>query len=574
MVAKKAQIIDTNKSVDVADININKGEDGVDRYVLDSADKIVRWIKFKFDEQSKMAIPDSDFDSFVFQYIDLSNCILSTFSRDSTPVMTNLCEIVITNSILSDCFVFNGYGNGYTMEVKKEIICVNSIIYSAFFHQTKFHERVNFSKTRFLGNASFGGSLFEKNVYSQESIFSGNFDFSKCIFKGDFILSKAVINVFQVHFENSIFKNQFKAQEITFNNYDKEKDLSLFENSYISFNGAEFFGEVDLSNNNFFLPCFFKNTKFLSSTNLQNVNFSRGCLFDSSEINGNILISVANSIPDHQNINIINLLSFRNVDLSARVDIELSKIENLNGQFMKIGENGLFRIYESQIKSIDLTAMTNQGIIFFEDNQENILELSFKSVINKGIIEVENTVIKMLGGRKTARILKDSATKSGNNIDALYYKAKEMKLYNKELKGKYKKALNDLKEKRSITSIFHFFITIPIWETLLLKLNTCSNKNGLSWMRGVCFTIFTALAFYILINYFGLEQQLFVFDWRFTGFGVVLKGYIKIINVFNFSSKLESANLTGYGEALLFFSKIFISYGIYQTISAFRKYGK
>jgi len=37
---------------------------------------------------------------------------------------------------------------------------------------------------------------------------------------------------------------------------------------------------------------------------------------------------------------------------------------------------------------------------------------------------------------------------------------------------------------------------------------------------------------------------------------------------------LESANLTGYGEALLFFSKIFISYGIYQTISAFRKYGK
>lgn len=53
MVAKKAQIIDTNKSVDVADININKGEDGVDRYVLDSADKIVRWIKFKFDEQSK-----------------------------------------------------------------------------------------------------------------------------------------------------------------------------------------------------------------------------------------------------------------------------------------------------------------------------------------------------------------------------------------------------------------------------------------------------------------------------------------------------------------------------------------
>lgn len=558
-------IIDGAKTVvDISDIIIQTGDDEIDRHVLDSADKIVRWIKYKFDEQSKMTISNLDLHSIVYQYIDLSNCILSTFSHDGSLSMTNLYDIVNTDTIIPDCFVFNGYGPGYTMEVKKEIICTNSIIYSAFFHQSKFHERVNFNKTKFLGNASFGSSLFEKNAYFQKSIFSGNFDFSSCIFKGDFILSEAVINTFQVHFENSIFKDQFKAQKITFNNYDKEKDLGIYENSYISFYSAEFFGEVDLSNNNFSLPCFFENTKVLSRINFQNVNFSRGCFFNNSEIAGNILLSVTENILDDQKVNIISSLSFKNVNLSARVDIELCKIDNLNGQFMKIGEDGLFRIYESQIKSIDLTAMTNQGIIFFEDNQEHIVELSFKSLINKGIIEVENTVIKMLGGRKTARILKDSATKSGNKIDALYYKAKEMKLYNRELN-----------ENKARFNLFDFItITIPTWESVLLKLNTLSNNNGLSWIRGVCFTMFTAFAFYVLINYFGAEQQLFIFDWRFTNYGEVWKGYLKVLNILNISGKIEDVNLTAIGETLLLLSKIFISYGIYQTISAFRKYGK
>lgn len=42
----------------------------------------------------------------------------------------------------------------------------------------------------------------------------------------------------------------------------------------------------------------------------------------------------------------------------------------------------------------------------------------------------------------------------------------------------------------------------------------------------------------------------------------------------SFKDKFEGVKLNAWGETVFFLSKIFISYGIYQTIVAFRKFSK
>ena len=58
-------------NIDILDIEFTKNEN---KYILDSPDKIIRWIKHKFKEQV------SKQNEFIpnFEYIDLSNCIINT----------------------------------------------------------------------------------------------------------------------------------------------------------------------------------------------------------------------------------------------------------------------------------------------------------------------------------------------------------------------------------------------------------------------------------------------------------------------------------------------------------------
>lgn len=42
----------------------------------------------------------------------------------------------------------------------------------------------------------------------------------------------------------------------------------------------------------------------------------------------------------------------------------------------------------------------------------------------------------------------------------------------------------------------------------------------------------------------------------------------------DFKEKFQGTELNAFGETVFFVSKIFISYGIYQTVVAFRKFSK
>lgn len=160
--------------------------------------------------------------------------------------------------------------------------------------------------------------------------------------------------------------------------------------------------------------------------------------------------------------------------------------------------------------------------------------------------------------------LKDEALKNNNSIKAMQYRDKEMSSYSKELNSQ-----------RS-------WANLGTWLTdkSILFLNTVSNKNGLSWLRGITFTLVCAMIFFWIINFFGIEDDqshFFIWDFKtfqFEGIGEIWKRFLNMFYLTSFKDKFEGIKLNAFGETIFFLSKIFISYGIYQTIVAFRKFSK
>lgn len=554
-------------NIDISGIDFNEKEG---KHILDSSDKIIRWIKHRIKQQESKE--NGPFPNY--RYIDLSYCIISTKSYNGKPSMTNLCDIVKESerTELSDYFINDNPENNYYQEVQKAFICKNSIIHSAFFDRTKFHEQVDFEGSKFHGYASFYGCSFEKMANFQGTKYSGVFNFESCIFNDVVLFHKAKFELAQITFRNSIFKERVNANEIEFVN-DTNEDNTRSNHSYISFESAQFNNSLLLSNINFTRNCSFNKAKFDGSVEFVNTCFRNVLLFDDSIINGSILFSVDF---DEQNQskevlrNHINEVSFRRSNIIGRIDIERAIINKLESQFANIRENAIVRTYDSIINFVNFTSICNKGIIIFDDNKDGIDKLTLKSAINFGVIEAENTNIKNITDRRTARILKDSSMKYGNAIDALEFRKTEMNLLKKEREEKKKG--------------FDF----P------LCLNGISNNHGTSWLRALIFTVFCWIGFYSLFLLTTRANEIWALldsqpvSWTLSNdisnaikylwsvdFLDILSDWVNEIYFDSFWWTFILKGLQLFFASLFFIiGKIAIGYGIYQTIAAFRKYGK
>ena len=166
--------------------------------------------------------------------------------------------------------------------------------------------------------------------------------------------------------------------------------------------------------------------------------------------------------------------------------------------------------------------------------------------------EILNQIIGLKRIRESFRIIKQSFRTDGNNIEALDFHKNEMIIYQKELQEKNKKTKKE--------------------DKIILWFNKNSNLFGTSWKCGLLFTLLTSLFFYG-IYLISLSNQLEL-DWSFNGFNIMVKNYVQFLNLTVWDIKpfgIENYNL---GYLPLFIGRIFIGYGYYQTIQAFRKYGK
>ena len=115
-------------------------------------------------------------------------------------------------------------------------------------------------------------------------------------------------------------------------------------------------------------------------------------------------------------------------------------------------------------------------------------------------------------------------------------------------------------------------------DRILLCLNRISNKHGLSWRRGVLFSVAVGALFFFP-NLFLLENSYWTFGWdSWSDFWTVSSTTLKL-----FSQSLYAAHSFDYlneykPNGIAFFidivGRIFLAYGYYQTIVAFRKFSR
>ncbi|WP_184158550.1 hypothetical protein [Flavobacterium nitrogenifigens] len=153
---------------------------------------------------------------------------------------------------------------------------------------------------------------------------------------------------------------------------------------------------------------------------------------------------------------------------------------------------------------------------------------------------------------KTIRLIKNHLLKVENKIDYLKYNAIE---HNNLLRNS-KLSVND---------------------RILLNLNKQSNDFGNNWILGIKFTIKIGVQFFLLlliVNSFVISRYPLYFNFKeeIASYSQILTEFLKFIFSFGFDNKEIQSN--GFLYLIFIASKIFIGYGIYQTISAFRKYGK
>jgi len=223
-------------------------------------------------------------------------------------------------------------------------------------------------------------------------------------------------------------------------------------------------------------------------------------------------------------------------------------------------------VFESCIE-ISINETVFKKLVTFEKTQPRklvIVNSLFQNGVLLPISEMQHDKIVMVNPEKIHSsvwcILKNQALQRNDKIIALNYRKNEMNSYKTELKS----TKGNIEDK------------------IVLRLNNLSNSHGLSWVKGLKFTFivwaifftFYAWASYDCVHNFKIEDIIFNYK-------------IFYANAFKFLwlpqgiedfTKTLTKQLKWYSSAILVFSfimgKIAIAYGIYQTISAFRKHGK
>ena len=354
---------------------------------------------------------------------------------------------------------------------------------------------------------------------------------------------------FSINNECTLSDSTFKTEIISWSNTEEE--------ALIYVDDCTFNETVSLGERNYIFiavhgSTFNKNLS-IADASIDNLDF-RGCKFeDTVEIRGLKNVKLADF--SRSTINGLFLFSRwgdERLCFEKEVNINFSHIYLAPSGYLIIRDinergkkNGNFKFNSANIL----------GTVVFTDVYVNSLDLEYSSIV--GNFNVEKVEIDNYANSQTLVKLKNEAIKKNDTIKALEYKGEEMKKYRRELKEKG--TFKNLKER------------------FLITLNTCSNNNGQSWTRGLLFTLSWAVFFCLLLNC-GVESSdklYFYYGWDgWDSYKIILERFLAVINIFDFDNKSETLNLTLFGNYLFFISKIFVGYGIYQTIAAFRKHGK
>lgn len=630
--------MEEGKSLVKPDIKKYKLKDDIERYYIDTYEKLYWIVDERFKEQKKKYLDDEPM-------IDLSQLIIDLHKeRYSTFWVGRLCGMIAGIANLGDdkdldldekgSVVFK---NKIQFEIKYEINFENSILYSMQFWNTRFLQYVNFSNVCFRGSTDVSSSIFFDDVNLTQIDISQDIDSSE----------KLPCIIGEIRFQNIIFKKAVS--------FDCEK-WNKWNNFH--FNGNTFEGGVhfmfctmtdpyghfyDFANSNF------KGNVLIdsrgtsdSSTPISQINFNESHFHKKLKIFG---VQIGNILMRNCHFDDTVNISQNYYDTLSCLDFSFSTINCLFFIDSDLGNNKGEPIKLEKEICFSKSLITKDALIFLRNinkgndaKKQGCLNFEYANIL--GTITIQDSKLKEIKLAKSTLIgniniedvdtgydcresiakIKDSFLKRNDVVNSLVYKAKEMESYSNDLSKCFSCKFLKINKLKFIDLIKKYFMTLKLFrfivknlwsfikfvllkcillplvilpigillsiipskslekvrEYTLLYLNRISNSFGMSWGQGVLFTCITALFFFVLINYLGMPAP---FSENIpkgeTCFGYLWENYLNMFYLLDFKEKFSKGIiLNPFGETLFFVSKIFVSYGIYQTISAFRKYGK
>lgn len=120
---------------------------------------------------------------------------------------------------------------------------------------------------------------------------------------------------------------------------------------------------------------------------------------------------------------------------------------------------------------------------------------------------------------------------------------------------------------------FIFLVVFRRQDKIILWLNKNSNEFETNWVVGVNFSMLVGCLTYFTIL-LSINSNI-VFDESTEGISNFLTSLVDVFNITKWDNlEIIGVKLKGFSYLLLFIGRIFIGYGYYQTIQAFRKFGK
>lgn len=400
-------------------------------------------------------------------------------------------------------------------------------IYEDIHFEGTFHNRIVFEKKVKCKQVFFESSICNYRIDFEE----GNFEtiyFYRSNFNG-----LVYINDFDgdnvVDFSRELLIEKLWLHSCTF---DKDVTVSLSEINYIT-----------LSNNNFKQIFSFNN--YLVRDKLEETDTVM--ISNNGTNRGTIIIERAYLDLSLGGINFGDIFikdsviwSLYLIDFDNKGSISLKEVDT--GEYFTIhnSNSGQLNLINTDINKFKEVVIANSNIEGFETTNypNNILSFSSDPKVGYGLSD---------------------KSKSRENLKSVYNQLKQIAKRKGDIHTAYK--YQSLEYKQLLFSKRFGF------DSILLFLNWISNGNGKSWSRGILFTL--TIAFFFYWSYLSvLGRTLNANDWW--------KEYVLFISSFPKLTleKYAYANSEWLVSLIIWLARIFISYGIYQTVAAFRKYGK
>ncbi|WP_024770574.1 hypothetical protein [Aquimarina macrocephali] len=515
--------------------------------------------------KEKLYFYECDFEA----YSEIKNCEFYVITFNSCRFKENLFKLISNKSSFLSLSSFVGkelYVNGdYNriisdkLEIKKCVLKDVNCEYSQYKREIHFrNNKIEELSIKVL--SLFSPLIIDGGVYKSIN-FIGTFDNS--------ILIKERLKVEYLNMESSLFKGRIDI---------KDGDFEYINFYRSSFNGLIWVNGYDI----------LKNTP--TDLEIKDINF-HSCSF---EPNVSVDILKIESIS----------LSNNNFKKLFRFNSKITE-DDYKGDCILLGLDGTNQgviIIQDTYADISISGV-NLGNIYFKDIKvysiyfsdfQNNGSVSFSNIIAGGYFTVQNSSVGKLEFLNTDFRIFDEIVISDSNLEKINfsnypfkirsyssspkmgYGTKNKSLSSANLKNVYNQLKKSAKNKGDIDTAnkyqsleYRYLLRNKRFgfDKLLLFLNWISNNHGRNWVQGILFTLSIALiCFY---GYMYALGEVGIYSSFFGDYIIFISSFPKL-ELEKYSKVEKTWNLS----LIIWISRIFVAYGIYQTIAAFRKYGK